>query len=224
LRDAGLNPYLLEMANIREQCSWVHRDRAEATAKAIELIRMSVARVRGNEALYPRGIPVERKALVIAGYGASTVARPMMALAGLASAALGGVQVIALKFLDRVGKGVRTSPRDALIGDSVGKEHRGLAFSFHRAMDHTGAVLGPAAAIAVLFFLLGPALWNEPAMQTRGRAVGDRLHRAAQRRQVTDPSLDLDVARHAAMVTGQGCAATHKRPDRRGSLAGRDPS
>ena len=55
---AGLNPYLVEMANIREHCSWVHHDQAKATAKAIDLIRMSVAKVRRNHALEPIRVPV----------------------------------------------------------------------------------------------------------------------------------------------------------------------
>lgn len=98
----------------------------------------------------------KRKVLVVVGYGLSTLARPAV---GLAAAAW---QVVALKFGDRVGKGVRTSPRDALIGDSVGERHRALAFSFHRAMDHTGAVLGPVAVIVLLYVMLGYAKWGQP--------------------------------------------------------------
>jgi heterodisulfide reductase subunit A len=64
---AGLNPYLLEVANIREQCSWVHSDRDEATEKAIELIRLSVAKVKNNHALEPIKVPVTRRALVVGG-------------------------------------------------------------------------------------------------------------------------------------------------------------
>jgi heterodisulfide reductase subunit A len=64
---AGLNPYLVEMANIREQCSWVHHDRAEATAKAFEIIRLSVEKVRNDAALVPIRVPVTRRALVIGG-------------------------------------------------------------------------------------------------------------------------------------------------------------
>src|SRR5208283_607144 len=63
----GLNPYLVEMANIREQCSWVHRDRKQATAKAIDLVSMSVAKTRYNHALAPIEIPLTRRALVIGG-------------------------------------------------------------------------------------------------------------------------------------------------------------
>jgi len=64
---AGLNPYLVEMANIREQCSWVHHDRVQATAKAFEIIRLSVEKARNDAALQPIRVPVTRRALVIGG-------------------------------------------------------------------------------------------------------------------------------------------------------------
>ncbi|MGE5647538.1 MAG: 4Fe-4S dicluster domain-containing protein [Acidobacteriota bacterium] len=64
---AGVNPYKVEMANIREQCSWVHHDRAAATKKASELIRMAVAKVNWDEELQPIRVPVTRRALVIGG-------------------------------------------------------------------------------------------------------------------------------------------------------------
>ncbi|NQU10852.1 MFS transporter [bacterium] len=95
-----------------------------------------------------------RKALVLFGYGLSALARPALALVA------SGGQVVGLKFLDRVGKGIRTAPRDALISDAVGPAVRGRAFGFHRAMDHTGAVLGPVVAAGVLLALLGPGLWQ----------------------------------------------------------------
>ncbi len=66
-RTAGLNPYLLEMANIREQCSWVHHDRERATGKAFDLVRLAVAKARRNEPLEPIRVPVTRRALVIGG-------------------------------------------------------------------------------------------------------------------------------------------------------------
>lgn len=110
----------------------------------------------------------KRKALVIVGYGLSAVARPAIALVAAAW------QVVALKFVDRVGKGIRTSPRDALIGDSVDQGHRGLAFSFHRAMDHTGAVLGPLAVIGLLYALLGYAKWGKPYAQDA--ISGEEMH------------------------------------------------
>jgi len=64
-RAAGLNPYLVEMANIREHCSWVHHNREEATAKAIDLIRMTVGKVLRNKALDPIKVPLTKRALVI---------------------------------------------------------------------------------------------------------------------------------------------------------------
>jgi heterodisulfide reductase subunit A len=64
---AGLNPYLCEMANIREHCSWVHEDRDEATAKATEIVTMLVERVKMNKKLQPITVPVTKRALVIGG-------------------------------------------------------------------------------------------------------------------------------------------------------------
>lgn len=65
--EAGLNPYMLEMANIREQCSWVHNNKEEATKKAIDLVRMMVEKVKRNQPLTNIKIPVTKKALVIGG-------------------------------------------------------------------------------------------------------------------------------------------------------------
>ena len=68
LRDAGLNPYLLEMANLREQCSWVHMHEKEAaTDKAYDLVKMAVSRVGINEALTEEKLPMTQRALVIGG-------------------------------------------------------------------------------------------------------------------------------------------------------------
>jgi heterodisulfide reductase subunit A len=64
---AGLNPYLVEMANIREHCSWVHEDKEEATAKATEIVTMLVERVKMNKKLQPITVPVTKRALVIGG-------------------------------------------------------------------------------------------------------------------------------------------------------------
>lgn len=64
---AGLNPYLVEMANVREHCSWVHPSREQATQKAIDIIGLSVAKVRHDSALQPVRVPVTRRALVIGG-------------------------------------------------------------------------------------------------------------------------------------------------------------
>lgn len=85
-----------------------------------------------------------RKPLVVAGYGIASLVRPLVALAQ------GAGQVLAIRLADRVGKGIRSSPRDALIADSVVPGERGRAFGFHRAMDHAGAVVGPLVAFLLL--------------------------------------------------------------------------
>jgi heterodisulfide reductase subunit A len=64
---AGLNPYFLEIANIREQCSWVHKDKETATEKAISLIRTAVAKAARNQSLFTTEMPIEHRALVIGG-------------------------------------------------------------------------------------------------------------------------------------------------------------
>ena len=65
--DAGLNPYLLEIANVREQCSWVHTDKEKATAKAIDLARIAAAKAAKDEKLFTTTIPITKRALVIGG-------------------------------------------------------------------------------------------------------------------------------------------------------------
>ena len=85
-----------------------------------------------------------RKTLVVIGYTIASVARPLVALAQSAG------QVLAIRLSDRVGKGIRSSPRDALLADAVAPAQRGRAFGLHRAADHFGAVIGPLVAFAVL--------------------------------------------------------------------------
>ncbi|MBI5196889.1 MAG: CoB--CoM heterodisulfide reductase iron-sulfur subunit A family protein, partial [Nitrospirae bacterium] len=65
--DAGINPYLIEMANIREHCSWVHHDQQKATTKAIELVRLAVAKVSRNRPLQKTYVPIEKRVLIIGG-------------------------------------------------------------------------------------------------------------------------------------------------------------
>lgn len=92
-----------------------------------------------------QGAPATR--LVIGGYAVSVSARPWMGLAGLA---FGWPIILVLRFLDRVGKGLRTSPRDALIAELVAPGARGRAFGVHRSLDHAGAVIGPLLASGLL--------------------------------------------------------------------------
>jgi MFS family permease len=86
------------------------------------------------------------KKLVLAGYGLSSLVRPLM---GFVTA---WPHVLALRFTDRLGKGVRTSPRDALLARFAPEKTRGRVYGFHRAMDHAGAVAGPLVATAFLYF------------------------------------------------------------------------
>ena len=88
-----------------------------------------------------------RKPLVFWGYGIAGVARPMIALA------TAPWQVLAIRFSDRVGKGIRTAPRDALLAASVEPALRGRAYGLHRAADHAGAVIGPLIAMGLLLLL-----------------------------------------------------------------------
>jgi len=85
-----------------------------------------------------------RKRFVLWGYGISALARPLIALA------TSPLAVLFIRFADRVGKGIRTSPRDALIADSIDPSVRGKAYGFHRSMDHTGALIGPLIATLLL--------------------------------------------------------------------------
>lgn len=78
------------------------------------------------------------------GYGIAGFARPLL---GITTSWLG---VLACRFADRIGKGLRSAPRDAMLAQSVDASQRGLAFGFHRAMDNFGAVIGPLVAAAML--------------------------------------------------------------------------
>lgn len=106
---------------------------AEATASVLKLI---------SGRLTDRGVPAKR--LVIGGYALSNATRPLIGLA------TGWAAVLLFRFLDRVGKGLRTAPRDALIAAAAGSEQRGRAFGFHRSLDHAGAVIGPLLAFGLL--------------------------------------------------------------------------
>ncbi len=91
----------------------------------------------------------KRKGLAVLGYTISTIAKPFLYLAsswGL---------VLAVRFTDRLGKGVRTSSRDALIADSITPDERGKAFGLHRAMDTTGAFLGLVIAVLIVYCIQG---------------------------------------------------------------------
>ena len=88
----------------------------------------------------------QRKIFAVAGYTLSVFTRPFYVLAGSVGA------VISLRLTDRIGKGLRDSPRDALISLSTTKEESGRSFGYHRAMDTLGAIIGPLVAFVVLSY------------------------------------------------------------------------
>ena len=86
----------------------------------------------------------KRKAFIIAGYGLSTITKPFFA------ASSSWIDAFVVRFGDRMGKGIRTAPRDALIADSVSEIRVGRAFGIHRTIDQLGAIVGPMAAFGLL--------------------------------------------------------------------------
>lgn len=88
-----------------------------------------------------------RKWLAVAGYGISAISKPFFYLANTWGLVAGA------RWADRVGKGIRTAPRDALVADSIQEEQRGLAFGFHRAADTAGAMLGLSIALLVVWLV-----------------------------------------------------------------------
>ncbi len=110
---------------------------AETTAALLKLISGIISDKVGK-----------RKLLVLLGYTISTIARPFT---GVVSTAW---EIVFVRMFDRVGKGIRSAPRDALIAASVDESIRGKSYGFHRAMDHAGAVIGPLLAIAALMILV----------------------------------------------------------------------
>lgn len=103
----------------------------------------------------------KRKALVVAGYSLASLVRPLLAFAQ------SWPQVLGIRITDRIGKGVRTAPRDAMIADTVHVQQRGIAFGFHRAMDHAGAVIGPLVAYLLVALLVANRQSPSPAEFTR---------------------------------------------------------
>ena len=118
-----------------------------AGPKALGLIE-GVAEAAASLLKLAAGVLADRsrrtKAWVVAGYTIAGIARPMLAFA---SSWFG---VLVCRFADRIGKGLRSAPRDAMLVHSVAADQRGLAFGLHRAMDNAGAVIGPLAAAALL--------------------------------------------------------------------------
>jgi MFS family permease len=87
----------------------------------------------------------KRKPLVVSGYALAAASRALIAMAGA------WPSVLTARLIDRTGKGIRSAPRDAMISDVTPPEDRGRAYGFHRALDHTGAIVGPLLAMLVLW-------------------------------------------------------------------------
>ena len=107
---------------------------AEATAQITRVFSGWLSDVLGR-----------RKALTVAGYGLAAITKPLFPLAN--SIGL----VLLARFLDRIGKGIRGAPRDALVADLTPADQRGAAFGLRQSLDTVGATLGPAAAIALMY-------------------------------------------------------------------------
>jgi MFS family permease len=107
-----------------------------AAEASVSLVKVGSGRLADR---WPR-----RKPLVVAGYSLAAVAKPLLALAFAWPAVLG------LRSLDRVGKGLRGAPRDAMIGDLALEGQRGVAFGFHRMADTVGAIVGPLLVLLLL--------------------------------------------------------------------------
>ena len=89
----------------------------------------------------------KRKIFILIGYGVSNIAKPFFAATTTVT------QALAIRVIDRVGKGIRTAPRDALISDSVSSKQQGAAFGLHRTLDQLGAIVGPLTATIVMVWL-----------------------------------------------------------------------
>jgi MFS family permease len=128
-----LPAFLLQvLKGTKEQLGWID-GLAETTSSLLKLWAGSASDRLGR-----------RKAFVVVGYLLAGVARPLIALS------TAPWHLLTLRALDRVGKGIRTAPRDALVAQSATPDARGRAFGFQRAMDHLGAALGPLVAFAFL--------------------------------------------------------------------------
>lgn len=123
---------------------------AEATASILKLFSGWLSDQLGG-----------RKWLAVAGYGISALSKPFFYIASSWELIAG------VRWADRIGKGVRTAPRDALVADSVTRDTRGLAFGLHRAMDHSGAMVGVLIAAVVVWLTQKNTLdLSQPTFQT----------------------------------------------------------
>jgi len=109
----------------------------EGTAEALSYLLRSVSGIFSDKFR-------KRKSLVLVGYSLSNAVKPLFAIARAP------LDVFVIRVSDRVGKAVRTPPRDALLSESVSEKRRGAAFGLHRALDQSGAIVGPVIASTVM--------------------------------------------------------------------------
>jgi MFS family permease len=112
----------------------------EGTAEALSYVLRSVSGIFSDKFR-------KRKSLVLVGYSLSNAVKPLFAIARTP------LDVFVVRVSDRVGKAVRTPPRDALLSESVSDKRRGAAFGLHRALDQSGAIVGPVIATTVMLIL-----------------------------------------------------------------------
>jgi len=112
----------------------------EGTAEALSYVLRSVSGIFSDKFR-------KRKSFVLVGYGLSNAVKPLFAIARTP------LDVFVVRVSDRVGKAVRTPPRDALLSESVSEKRRGAAFGLHRALDQSGAIVGPVIASTVMLIL-----------------------------------------------------------------------
>lgn len=129
-----LSLFLANVLGVKTNVIGLIEGLAEATASILKLFSGWLSDKLGG-----------RKWLAVVGYGLSAISKPFFYIASSWELIAG------VRWTDRVGKGIRTAPRDALVADSVTKETRGLAFGFHRAMDTAGAMIGIIIAVIVVW-------------------------------------------------------------------------
>jgi len=132
--------FLANVLGVRTSIIGLIEGVAETTASLVKLYSGALSDRLGK-----------RKFLVVTGYSLSTFAKPFLYFANTWG------WVLAVRFMDRIGKGIRTAPRDALVAGSIDEKQRGLAFGIHRAGDTAGAFVGLAAAMLIVWMNQGTA-------------------------------------------------------------------
>jgi MFS family permease len=132
--------FLANVLGVRTSIIGLIEGVAETTASLVKLYSGALSDKLGK-----------RKFLVVTGYSLSTFAKPFLYFANTWG------WVLAVRFMDRIGKGIRTAPRDALVAGSIDEKQRGLAFGIHRAGDTAGAFVGLAAAMLIVWMNQGTA-------------------------------------------------------------------